>query len=65
MIIGILESIEIDGVVVYERPSTVNDNFREARLKFEAQMALAVKKITIPTRDEWIGLNLLERDSEL
>lgn len=37
----------------------------ENGLKFEADMALTERKITIPTRNEWIGINLLERDDEL
>lgn len=40
----------------------------EGRRKMEAALLLLdIRKdrITVPTRDEWIGLNLLERDDEL
>lgn len=50
------------------RPS---DGILEARLKFEAGMMLAGTPkenrtgIVIPTRDEWIGVNMLDRDGEI
>lgn len=40
---------------------------QQAYLKFMAEMLLATpeRKLVIPTADEWVGLNLLEYDSEL
>lgn len=39
---------------------------KEPRLKFLAEMALVRdRRIVIPTREEWVGLNMLERDSEI
>lgn len=39
---------------------------QEARKKFEAGMMMATRTgIIVPTEDEWMGLNLLERDDEL
>lgn len=39
----------------------------EERYKFSARMMLLgqSKRLTIPSEDEWVGLNLLERDDEL
>jgi hypothetical protein len=50
-----------------EQPLT---EIEEERLKFEALVMLSQfsrdsKKVIIPSRDEWVGLNLLERDDEL
>ena len=40
---------------------------QEARLKFLADMVMIYRKrrIIIPSEQEWIGINLLERDGEL
>jgi hypothetical protein len=39
----------------------------EASRKFEAAIMMEgfLKRISIPTREEWVGLNLLIRDDEL
>ena len=49
--------------VVLERESKVNED----GCKFQAQMMMLGlgKEIVIPTREEWIGFNLLERDDGL
>ena len=65
MIIGnFLLQGEIAESYVFGEPE-LDDFHRETRLKFEAEMALTEKRISIPTRAEWIGINLLERDDEL
>lgn len=44
-----------------------SDELKEARMKFEAGTMLSnsFKRIDVPTRSEWIGVGLLERDDEL
>lgn len=38
----------------------------EARQKFEAAcMLVDPRRLIVPTKDEWIGVNLMERDDEL
>jgi hypothetical protein len=39
---------------------------REASAKFQAEMLLlAGDVVVIPTAEEWVGINLLERDGEI
>lgn len=47
----------------YEHWTT--DGIIEARLKFLAEMMLLGGRLAAPTREEWIGFNLMQRDGEL
>lgn len=66
MLVLVIEEPECDGPECH--PS---QGIAEARLKFEAGMMLAGTPkrnrtgIVIPTRDEWIGVNMLARDGEI
>jgi len=65
MLVYLVKAMVVD--VDKEQPLT---KIEEERLKFEALVMLSQfsrdsKKVIIPTRDEWVGLNLLEQDDEL
>ena len=44
-----------------------NEKIADADLKFQGEMLLSNRKkeIIVPTYEEWLGLNLLERDGEI
>ena len=53
--------------VIFSIPKPQRTEFNDLGSKLAAQIFLAdrIKGIVIPTREEWIGVNLLERDDEL
>jgi hypothetical protein len=52
-----------------EQPSLIpngDEGFWENCCKFQARLLLIERKgIVIPTWEEWVGINLLERDDQL
>lgn len=57
---AIFIQIELD-----EANELLTDGIIEAGLKFDAEMMLIDKRLSVPTLDEWMGLALLERDDEI